>query len=330
MTIPRPTRAVAWAAATALLISGCSAQSSPEEVAFPSTTAESTSSPSPEAGTAQTSAPEVDAAEQTRADGGDADRTTAASSTERPPAAASATPTDEAPPTEDAAAAEDDATAEEAANEAAAEDPDDDVAPGPVADVSTGSAAGADGAEVVVYDAPGGEAQQTFANPTATGTPLTFMVTATTDGWVEVQLPVRPNGSTAWVPAEDVTVYEVAYELRVSTADNTLDLYQDGELTDTFSVATGTGETPTPLGTYYLTELIAPTNSGYGPFAYGISAFSDVLNEFGGGPGQVGLHGTDDADSIGRDVSHGCIRMSNEDITRLSELLPLATPIVIT
>ncbi len=317
MTIPRPARAVAWAAATAMLISGCSAQSSPEEVAFPSTATESTSSPSSEAGTAQTYAPEVDAAEQTRADGGDADRTTAASSTERPPAAASATPTDEAPRTEDAA------------NEAAAEDQDDYVAVGPVADVSTGSAAGAVGAEVVAYDTPGGEAQQAFANPTASGVPLTFMVTATTDGWVEVQLPVRPNGTRAWVPAEDVTVYEVAYELRVSTADNTLDLYKDGELTDSFPVATGTGETPTPLGTYYLTELIAPTNSGYGPFAYGISAFSDVLNEFGGGPGQVGLHGTDDAGSIGQDVSNGCIRMANDDITRLSDLLPLGTPIEI-
>jgi len=304
VTIPRPARAVAWAAATAMLISGCSAQSFPEEVAFPSTATETTSSPSSEAGTAQTYAPEVDAAEQSRADGGDVDRATAASSTERPPAAASAIPTDEAPRTED-------------------------VAVGPVADVSTGSAADAVGAEVVAYDTPGGEAQQAFANPTASGVPLTFMVTSTTDGWVEVQLPVRPNGTRAWVPAEDVTVYEVAYELRVSTADNTLDLYKNGELSDSFPVATGTGETPTPLGTYYLTELIAPTNSGYGPFAYGISAFSDVLNEFGGGPGQVGLHGTDDAGSIGQDVSNGCIRMANDDITRLADLLPLGTPIEI-
>jgi len=303
---------VAWATATALLITGCSAQSSPEEVAFPSTAAESTSSPSSEASTTQTSAPEGDAAEQTRADGGDADRTTAASITEKPRAAAATTPTGEAPPTE-----------------AAAEDQDDDVAVGPVADVSTGSAAGAAGAEVVAYDTPGGKAQQTFANPTATGVPLTFMVTATTDGWVEVQLPVRPNGTRAWVAAQDVEVYEVAYELKVSTADNTLDLYQDGALIDTFPIAAGTGETPTPLGTYYLTELMVPTNSGYGPFAYGISAFSDVLNKFGGGPGQIGLHGTNDAGSIGRDVSNGCIRMANDDITRLSELLPLGTPIEI-
>ncbi|MBO1752679.1 L,D-transpeptidase [Actinotalea sp. BY-33] len=60
-----------------------------------------------------------------------------------------------------------------------------------------------------------------------------------------------------------------------------------------------------------------------------MSAFSEVLDEFLGGPGQIGLHGTDDAGSIGQAASHGCIRMSNEDITTLSTLLPLGTPIVI-
>jgi lipoprotein-anchoring transpeptidase ErfK/SrfK len=150
------------------------------------------------------------------------------------------------------------------------------------------------------------------------------------EGWLEVQLPVRPNGTTGWVEAQQVTVREVRHFLRVSTSANTLELYRDGELVEQFPVATGTGDTPTPLGTFYLPELVAPTNEGYGPFAYGISAYSDVLNEFLGGPGQIGLHGTDDAGSIGRAASHGCIRMDNDDITTLSALLPLGTPIEIT
>ncbi len=87
---------------------------------------------------------------------------------------------------------------------------------------------------------------------------------------------------------------------------------------------------PNPLGLFYLTELLAPTNSGYGPYAYGLSAFSDVLTSFGGGPGQIGLHGTADAASIGHSVSHGCIRLTNTDITTLAKLLPLGTPVHIT
>ena len=60
-----------------------------------------------------------------------------------------------------------------------------------------------------------------------------------------------------------------------------------------------------------------------------MSAFSEVLSTFGGGPGQIGLHGTDDEASIGQSVSHGCIRLSNADITELAQLLPLGTPLTI-
>jgi lipoprotein-anchoring transpeptidase ErfK/SrfK len=41
----------------------------------------------------------------------------------------------------------------------------------------------------------------------------------------------------------------------------------------------------------------------------------------------IGLHGTNEPDSIGRDVSHGCIRLRNRDITALAEKLPLGTPV---
>jgi lipoprotein-anchoring transpeptidase ErfK/SrfK len=195
---------------------------------------------------------------------------------------------------------------------------------------SSSLAAESVGSTVAVRATVEGPVTHTFDNPTSTGVPLTFAVLDRREGWLEVQLPVRPNGTTGWVEAQQVTVREVRHFLRVSTSANTLELYRDGELVEQFPVATGTGDTPTPLGTFYLTELVAPTNEGYGPFAYGISAYSDVLNEFLGGPGQIGLHGTDDAGSIGRAASHGCIRMDNDDITTLSALLPLGTPIEIT
>jgi len=55
-----------------------------------------------------------------------------------------------------------------------------------------------------------------------------------------------------------------------------------------------------------------------------------VLYSFGGGPGQIGIHGTNDPSSVGRSVSHGCIRLSNAAITRLAQELPLGTPVTIT
>ena len=62
---------------------------------------------------------------------------------------------------------------------------------------------------------------------------------------------------------------------------------------------------------------------------FGLSAFSDVYTSFAGGPGQVGLHGTNDPSGLGRDVSHGCVRVTNEAITALAQQLPMGTPISI-
>ena len=63
-------------------------------------------------------------------------------------------------------------------------------------------------------------------------------------------------------------------------------------------------------------------------FALGLSGHSDVLTEFGGGDGQIAIHGTNNPGDIGQDVSHGCVRIVNDAIERLSTL-PLGTPVVI-
>ncbi|WP_336922251.1 L,D-transpeptidase [Aquipuribacter sp. SD81] len=188
--------------------------------------------------------------------------------------------------------------------------------------------------EVVVRDAPDGDETHRLANPNTTGAPLTFLLAADgaatgEPGWYEVHLPVRPNGSTGWVAAADVDLARVPYRLVMDVQGNELTLLEDGMAVRVMPAASGTGDTPTPTGLFFLTELLVPTNAGYGPYAYGLSAYSEVLTSFGGGPGQIGLHGTDDAGSVGRAVSHGCIRLSDDDITFLAETLPLGTPIEI-
>lgn len=185
-------------------------------------------------------------------------------------------------------------------------------------------------AEVIApRDAPDGEPITELVNPTRPGVPLVFLVEQQQGDWLEVQLPIRPNGSTGWIEESEVTLSTLQYALEVSIDDRTVTLTKDGEPVESFPAAIGTGDTPTPTGDFYITELIIPTNPGYGPYAFGLSAFSEVLNSFGGGPGQIGLHGTPDADSIGQAASHGCIRLHNDDITYLAEILPLGTPISI-
>lgn len=187
-------------------------------------------------------------------------------------------------------------------------------------------------AAVAVYDLPGTGAHRlrSLANPQPSGAPLTFLLKdAQGPGWLEVFLPVRPNGSSGWIRTVDVSVTAVTFRVDVHVKSHVLKVFENGDLRGTYPVGVGTENTPTPGGTFYLKELLIPTNKGgfYGPYAYGLSGFSNVLTKFGKGEGVVGIHGTNDESTIGKDVSSGCIRMRNADITTLAKLLPLGTPV---
>ncbi len=139
------------------------------------------------------------------------------------------------------------------------------------------------------------------------------------DGWIKVDLPVRPNGSTGWIRTETVSLAQTGYRIVVEIGAHRLTLYDRDRITVQAPVGVGVSETPTPGGVYYVKELLRPPDprGPYGPYAYGLSGFSNVLTSFGGGDGVIGIHGTDQPSSIGRDVSHGCIRVANDVITRL-------------
>jgi lipoprotein-anchoring transpeptidase ErfK/SrfK len=188
-------------------------------------------------------------------------------------------------------------------------------------------------ARLDLFAAPGGTPSTPAAldDPIASGAPLVLLITATQPGWLEVLLPVRPNGSRAWVRGSDVSVEEDDWRVEVHLTDHQLVVFDGPELWMAEPIAVGREPTPTPGGTFYLTELLQPPdpNGDYGPYAFGLSGFSDDLTSFNGGDGRLGLHGTDDPGSLGLDVSHGCIRVSNEAITQLARTLPLGTPVVI-
>jgi lipoprotein-anchoring transpeptidase ErfK/SrfK len=184
---------------------------------------------------------------------------------------------------------------------------------------------------VAVYHVPGAKrAEFTFRRPAA-GVPVVFLVRRIRRGWDEVYLPKRPNGSLGWVKDSSVTLLRDPYRVNVSLADHTLTVWRGARRIHREAVGVGRLVTPTPTGRYFLVELFAQSDpSGiYGPYAFGTSAFSNALFSFGGGPGQIGLHGTNDPSALGTDVSHGCIRMSNSGIAKLARLLPLGTPITI-
>ena len=163
------------------------------------------------------------------------------------------------------------------------------------------------------------------------GTQRAFLVRETKGDWVRVFLPTRPNGSQGWVKRRAVRVYTNGYRLVVRLRSHQLRLWRGDRLLARYPVAVGTRSTPTPRGLYYIVELLQPNNpnGSYGPYSFGLSAHSNVLKRFAGGDGRVGLHGTNQPDLVGSNVSHGCIRLRNAAVRRLAKILPLGTPVYI-
>ena len=170
-----------------------------------------------------------------------------------------------------------------------------------------------------------------IANPNDYGEPVVFLVRAPHGDWLRVSLPQRPNGSTGWIRATDVTLSESEWRLAVELGARKLTVWRGADVVREETVAVGMASAPTPTGDYYLTELLdtGDPRGPYGPWAFGLSAYSDVYTSFAGGPGQVGLHGTNEPAKLGRDVSHGCIRVTNEAITALAAEVPVGSPITI-
>jgi lipoprotein-anchoring transpeptidase ErfK/SrfK len=158
-----------------------------------------------------------------------------------------------------------------------------------------------------------------------------LVVSRPVGGWVEVLLPMRPNGLKAWVKTSAVRLLSDPWRVDVSVRAHLILIHRGAALVYQGPVATGAPATPTPLGEYYVRVLLRTTDptSVYGPFAYGLSAHSDALTTFNGGDAEIGLHGNDDASALGHSVTHGCVRMDNTEIAALAAVLPLGTPVYI-
>ncbi len=196
----------------------------------------------------------------------------------------------------------------------------------------------ANGSELIAYAAPDetSEPVAQLDNPIPSGGALVLRVlspvSAAQDPWLEVMLPVRPNGTTGWIRSDEVDLSVNPYRIEISASDFSLDLYEQNELVMSTTIAVGTGDTPTPFGEFYLAELLRPPdpNGSYGPYAFGLSGFSEVLDSFNGGDGVVGIHGTNQPEALGTTVSHGCVRVQNEVIEEMAATVPLGTPVTIT
>lgn len=131
-------------------------------------------------------------------------------------------------------------------------------------------------------------------------------------------------------PGQRLIIPAVSLRMQIDKSENSLTLFSDLEPIRTYPVATG-DQGITPVGTYTISNrLIEPTWywQGYavppGDPDYPLGSRWLGLSKRG-----YGIHGTNEPESIGQQISHGCIRMHNEDVEELFDVVPVGTVVTI-
>ncbi|WP_083273435.1 L,D-transpeptidase family protein [Geosporobacter ferrireducens] len=111
-------------------------------------------------------------------------------------------------------------------------------------------------------------------------------------------------------------LFDVAGRARilVNLAQRRLYLYLDEVLQASYPVAIGKPSTPTPTGTFAVTEKAMNPGGVFG--TRWIRFFEDY-----------GIHGTNNPASIGNAVSNGCVRMYNEDVNFIYAVATIGTEV---
>jgi hypothetical protein len=170
-----------------------------------------------------------------------------------------------------------------------------------------------------------------------TGGPVGLLVLrARRDGagrlWLKVRLPTRPNHAAGWIDADHARTASTPWRVVVHTRSRRVDVLRGGRPWRRFGAVVGHPSTPTPHGLFAIAEKARQPDPGafLGPWALHLTAHSDVLDNYGGGPGRVALHGRAGAslaDPLGTARSHGCVRVDNRQVAWLARTLPVGTPV---
>jgi lipoprotein-anchoring transpeptidase ErfK/SrfK len=144
-------------------------------------------------------------------------------------------------------------------------------------------------------------------------------------------LPGRPKGATGWIRKRSTAAAATPWHIHIITSQRRVTVYRSGRALRSFRAIVGKASTPTPHGAFFVEEVVAlrPGDIG-GPYALALSARSDVLQEFAGGPGQIAVHGLHNVGgTLGSAVSHGCVRLDDSALAWLVLRIRPGTPVTI-
>jgi hypothetical protein len=147
--------------------------------------------------------------------------------------------------------------------------------------------------------------------------------------WLRVMLPGRPNGASGWIAKQGTRSQLTGWRIAVSLGARRVTVYRHGRAVRRFAAVVGKPSTPTPTGSFFVEETLQMSSGEPGgPYALALSARSNALQEFEGGPGQIALHGRDNLGGVlGAAESHGCVRLATQSIDWLARRIGPGVPV---
>ena len=168
-----------------------------------------------------------------------------------------------------------------------------------------------------------------FTNPTYYKNPLVVDVLENQGEYMKVLITARPNHTTGWIKADDVTIAATEYRLELDLSTFHLKVFKGADVFVETDVAIGKDSTPTPVGHFFVTEKIknASDTGIYGAWILPTNGYSEVLDTFDNGLPQIAFHGTNQPELVGTKASNGCVRIPNDVVTKIAGAIPAGTPI---
>jgi lipoprotein-anchoring transpeptidase ErfK/SrfK len=180
------------------------------------------------------------------------------------------------------------------------------------------------------FATPGGP--QTGTVPaTWYGAPSALPVLDQDNGYLEVRLAQRPNGSTTWIASSAATLSSTPYKIVVDLATEHLMLYKRGHLLMSAPAGVGTVQDPTPTGNFFVVLFATPPSAAWGPFIMVTSGHSNTISDYEeSGDAIMAIHGPLGEDAAigaaGARISHGCVRLHDIDLAQL-RTVPVGSPV---
>ena len=186
---------------------------------------------------------------------------------------------------------------------------------------------------VRMHARPGGKLIFRVLPKTVYGRRLILSVTQRRGAWAAVPTFLLPNGRRAWVRVSRRTfvVRRTRWRISADLSARTVTVLHGDQRVRSMRVAIGGASTPTPPGTYAVTDKLngRPFGRSYGCCILALSGHQPNTPKGWKGGNRLAIHGTNAPATVGMPASAGCLRGSDRDLRTLMRRVPVGTPLFI-